>query len=74
MKGLTRQFKPRDTRGDKPGVSDQKKLRDGGMAEEFAALFAIRDQITPDMSADNEKGQEPLETAIEKGGDKGIER
>ena len=74
MKELIRHYRPRDTRGDKPGVGEQKKLRDGGMAEEFAALFAMRDQITPDMSAENEKGQEPLEVAIEKGGDKGIER
>ncbi len=73
MKELIRHYKPRDTRGDKPGVGDQKKLRDGGMAEEFAALIAMRDQITPDMSVENEKGQEPLEPAIEKVGDKGIE-
>ena len=74
MKELQRHYKPRDTRGDKPGVGDQEKLRDGGTAEEFAALFAMRDQMTPDMSAENEKGQEPVEAAFEKGGDKGIER
>ncbi len=66
MKELTRRYELRDTHGDRPGVGDQEKLRDGGMAEEFAELFAIRDQATPDLGAENERGQETIKAAAQK--------
>lgn len=74
MKQLTRHYQPKDTRGPREHGDSPPKLRDGGMADEFEALFTMRDETTPELKGDIERGAEPTTTTIDKSNDRGFER
>ncbi|MDG1373063.1 MAG: hypothetical protein P8Q48_23005 [Paracoccaceae bacterium] len=70
MKEREREYRPPDTRTINTRTEKPIKQRDGGMADEFEALFVVRDETTPELKADDEHGN----NAVDKGTDRGFER
>lgn len=74
MRERVRLYEPQDTRGPKSRRDKSARLRDGGMVDEFAFLLTGRDQATPDLGDQNEKGAGPSSAPFDKSSKKGFER
>lgn len=74
MKERVRDYEPNDPRSRKQDRQRRNEIAEGGMADEFEALFSMRDQTTPEHLTRSEKAQEGDRKMIESNTSKGFER